>query len=148
MLSEDQIAERRARRVPSASSIVAASSVTAEGRAFVTVRITSWRGMVPRAALLAVVIALVPLPAAAGGRTEKQAPTITASMRRMVARDLASTPVPSSMRRAARQTPPAGSAPGFFKSGPGMIALVVMAAGTGYALYSATHDRIHSPGKE
>ena len=112
-----------------------------------TVRITSWRGL-PRAGLLAVVIALLPLPVAAGGRAEKQAQTIKASMQRLVARDLARTPVSSSMTRAARQTPPAGSAPGFFRSGPGIIALVVMAAGTGYALYSTTHDRIHSPGKE
>ena len=47
-----------------------------------------------------------------------------------------------------RQTSPAGSSPGFFKSGPGMVAIAVMAVGTGYALYSASHDRIHSPGKQ
>jgi len=29
-----------------------------------------------------------------------------------------------------------------------MFAIAVMAAGTGYALYSASHDRIHSPGKQ
>jgi hypothetical protein len=29
-----------------------------------------------------------------------------------------------------------------------MIALVVAAAGTGYAIYSAQHDRIHSAGKQ
>jgi hypothetical protein len=103
--------------------------------------------MLPRAGLLAVMIALVPLPVAAGDRTQKQAPTIKASMERLVARDVASAPA-SSPVRAARQTPPAGSAPGFFKSGPGMVALVVLAAGTGYALYSAKHDRIHSAGKQ
>jgi hypothetical protein len=29
-----------------------------------------------------------------------------------------------------------------------MIALAVVAAGTGYAIYSAQHDRIHSAGKK
>jgi hypothetical protein len=29
-----------------------------------------------------------------------------------------------------------------------MIAIAVMAAGTGYALYSASHDRVKSPGKK
>jgi hypothetical protein len=69
-------------------------------------------------------------------------------MQRMVARDVAATPAPKMAARDDRQSSGAGSSPGFFKSGPGMIALVVMAAGTGYALYSAQHDRIHSAGKK
>ena len=113
-----------------------------------TVRIASWRGMVPRAGLLAVIIALVPLPVAAGdGGLQKKTPTIQVSMERMVARDIASAPK-SSVARRARQGQGAGNSSGFFKSRPGMVALVVMAAGTGYALYSATHDRIHSAGKQ
>jgi hypothetical protein len=36
----------------------------------------------------------------------------------------------------------------FFKSRPGMIALTVMAVGTGYAIYSASHDKITSPGRK
>jgi hypothetical protein len=105
--------------------------------------------MVPRAGLLAVIIALVPLPVAAGdGGTQKKTPTIQVSMERMVARDIASAPKASAVARRTRQAQGAGNSSGFFKTGPGMIALVVMAAGTGYALYSATHDRIHSPGKQ
>jgi protein-disulfide isomerase len=104
--------------------------------------------MLPRAFLLALIAALVPLPVAAGDRTQTHAPTIKASMARLVARDLAGAPAASSQTRAARQTPPAGGAPGFFKSGPGIVALAVLAAGTGYALYSAKHDRIHSAGKQ
>jgi len=115
----------------------------------VTVRITSWRGMAPRAGLLAVIIALVPLPVAAGdGGMQKKTPTIQVSMERMVARDIASAATSSSVARRARQGQGAGSSSGFFKTRPGMVALVVMAAGTGYALYSATHDRIHSAGKQ
>ena len=36
----------------------------------------------------------------------------------------------------------------FFKTGPGILALAVMVAGTGYAIYSTQNDRIKSPGKE
>jgi len=102
-----------------------------------------------RAASLVVITALMPLPAAASDTATTQAPTPTvkASMERIVARDLAATPAPK-VAREDRQGSSASSRPGFFKSGPGMIALVVMAAGTGYALYSTSHDRIHSPGKK
>lgn len=110
--------------------------------------------MWPRAGLLAAIVALVPLPAAAGpAGTQAKAPTLTIAMQRMVARDMASAPAassrvsgPSAASRA-RQTPAAGRS-GFFKTRPGIVALVVMAAGTGYAVYSATHDRIHSAGKQ
>ena len=115
-----------------------------------TVRIMAWRGFLPRAGLLAVILALVPLPVAAGddAAPAKATTHIKVSMERMVARDIASAPVSSSRSRPARQGQAAGNASGFFKSKPGIIALVVMAAGTGYALYSASHDRIHSPGKQ
>jgi hypothetical protein len=105
--------------------------------------------MLPRAGLLAVIIALVPLPVAAGdGGMQKKTPTIQVSMERMVARDIAGAPKSSSVARRARQGQGAGSSSGFFKTRPGMVALVVMAAGTGYALYSAQHDRITSAGKK
>ncbi len=114
-----------------------------------TVRIMAWRGFLPRAGLCAVLLALVPLPVAAADDAQaKTTSNIKASMERIVSRDLASAPVASSLARPARQGQTPGSASGFFKSKPGIIALVVMAAGTGYALYSASHDRIHSPGKQ
>ena len=114
-----------------------------------TVRITSWRGVLPRAGLLAVIIALVPLPvAASNGGTNAKTPTIKASMERIVARDLAAAPASSAAVRPARQGRAPGDSPAFFKSGPGIVALVVMVAGTGYALYSSKHDRITSAGKK
>lgn len=120
-----------------------------------TVRIASWR-RAWRAGWLAAIVALVPLPAVAGpAGTGQQASTLAASMKRIVDRDMASaasSSFSSAARRpavrAARQTPAAGTSGSFFKTRPGIIALAVMAAGTGFALYSATHDRIHSPGKE
>lgn len=36
----------------------------------------------------------------------------------------------------------------FFKTRTGVVIAAVMIAGTGYALYSAQHDRIHSAGKK
>lgn len=35
----------------------------------------------------------------------------------------------------------------FFKSGPGLATLAVFAAGVGYAIYSASNDRIRSTGR-
>jgi hypothetical protein len=116
----------------------------------VTVRIASWRDMLLRAAVFVVIITFVPLAAAAAdGGIQKKAPTtIKVSMERMVARDIAGAPRSSTVARRARQGQGAATSSGFFKTGPGMVAIVVMAAGTGYALYSATHDRIHSAGKK
>jgi hypothetical protein len=108
----------------------------------------AWRGFLPRAGLFAVILALLPLPVAAEhGTAQAKTSNISVSMERIVSRDIGRAPVASS-RRPARQAQAAGNASGFFKSKPGIIALVVMAAGTGYALYSASHDRIHSPGKQ
>jgi len=102
-----------------------------------------------RASGLVVIAALIPLPAAASGPSAKPStPTLKASMLQIVARDVAAKPATTAAVRDDRQSSPAGSSPGFFKSGPGMVAIAVMALGTGYALYSAQHDRIHSPGKQ
>lgn len=105
-----------------------------------------------RAAGLVVITALLPLPAAASDTAttaSASTPTVKASMERIVAREVAATPAKKKVAaRDDQQGSSAGSSPGFFKSTPGMIALAVMAAGTGYALYSAQHDRIHSPGKK
>ena len=99
---------------------------------------------------LGIVTALIPLPAAAGDTATNAppTPTIKASMEKLVVRDVAATPVRKAIVRKDSQAGAAGSSPAFFKTGPGIVALAVMAAGTGYALYSASHDRIHSPGKQ
>jgi hypothetical protein len=125
------------------------SRVSASRGGIVTLRISSWRGILPRAALLAAIIALVPLPlAAADGAAQGKTPTIKRSMEQIVARDVASAPASARVVRRTRQGQSAGASEGFFKTGPGIVALVVLATGTGYALYSASHDRIHSAGKQ
>jgi hypothetical protein len=115
----------------------------------VTARLIQWRGAVARAVLLAVTAALIPVPALSADST-KPAPTvktIRASMQDMVAREVAKSPAVRPAKRAQQDNPSTQSG-NFFKSGPGIAALVVMAAGTGYAVYSASHDRIHSPAKK
>ncbi len=114
-----------------------------------TVTTTSWRGALPRAVLLAVITTLIPLPAVAGqGKKIAGDRPITVSMERMVARDLAARPADSTAVRPARRAQTTGQSGSFFKTKPGVIALSVMIAGTGYALYSSKHDRITSAGKK
>lgn len=113
-----------------------------------TVRLTEWRGALPRAVLLAVAAALVPLPVAASDtKPAPKAKTIQASMQEMVARDVAAAPTRVATRRA-EQSGQSKESMAFFKTKPGMIALAVMIGGTGYALYSTKHDRVHSVGKQ
>src|SRR6187397_3156240 len=52
-------------------------------------------------------------------------------------------PEPNAPKTDASKTPPqAGRSSSFFKTRTGVAVLAVMAVGTGYALYSAKHDRI------
>jgi len=51
------------------------------------------------------------------------------------------------VRRAEQSTASKQSA-SFFRTKPGAVALAVMIAGSGYALYSVSHDRITSPAKQ
>ena len=103
-----------------------------------------------RAAGLVVITALIPLPVAASDTTTTSSPpTIKASMKKIVVREVTAEPARKDVaRKDDRQGSSASGSTGFFKSKPAMVALAVMAAGTGYALYSAQHDRIHSPGKK
>src|SRR4051812_15585519 len=111
-----------------------------------TVRAGRCRTAVSRAVWIAVMLALTPLPLLASGAATPKTTGIRASMERIAAREIAAPLKPAV--RAARQTQTPGGSPGFFKTRPGMVALAVMIAGTGYAVYSAQHDRIHSPGKK
>lgn len=93
------------------------------------------------------ITALFPLPASAD-TTATRTPTIKESAAQIVARDVAAAPARPALAREDRQGSASTTSKSFFKTRPGMIALTVMAVGTGYALYSAHNDRIHSPGKQ
>jgi hypothetical protein len=95
---------------------------------------------------IAVIAALVPLPVIAD-TAAKRPPTIKESAAQIVARDVSAVPIRPAVREARQGNPPTSST-SFFKTRPGMIALAVMAVGTGYALYSAHNDRNRSPGRQ
>ena len=109
--------------------------------------------------MLALVAALIPLPAVASESTPApmapkatKATTSDVSLKERAAREasrLALAP-DTRARRAARaeQATAAKDSPAFFKSKGGFVALAVMAVGVGYALYSAKDDRITSPAKQ
>jgi len=97
---------------------------------------------------IVVIIALVPLPVAADDSGSARRTSIRQAAAQIVARDVAAAPARPSGARDARQGSASTNSTSFFKSRPGMIALAIMATGTGYAIYSAQHDRIHSPGKQ
>lgn len=113
-----------------------------------------WRGPGGRAGLLVLMAALIPLPVAASeaAPASQTTPTVkTTSLHDAVAREAvkaAKAPATrTSERRADKASADKGTA-AFFKSGPGIAVLAVMAVGTGYALYSVQHDRITSPGRK
>jgi hypothetical protein len=96
---------------------------------------------------LGVVIALMPLPVAAGEPNQAAASPhrIASSVQKVVA----SLPQPAPAKTAwqAREQQAGGpelSSPSFFKRPIGIAVIAVVGAGTAYAIYSASHDRIHS----
>jgi hypothetical protein len=119
----------------------------------VTHRVNLWSAGGRRAIALVVVLTLAPLPvlaAAEPGPSRKSAP-IRASIAKIPSTRTPKTPKLSTAgaREARGATQSAsGQDRSFFKTGPGILALAVMVAGTGYAIYSTQNDRIKSPGKE
>jgi hypothetical protein len=122
------------------------SFIRSERSITVTVRLSRWRGALPRALLLALLAALTPLPAwATDSKPADKANPTRPSMRETVARTAARTPLASPAARRAEQRDTSTTRGSFFKTRPGMIALAVMGVGTGYAIYSIKHDRVASP---
>ena len=112
-----------------------------------TLRSNKWRGRLPAIALLGVLGSVHPLSAAgADGRSASKPGVIKASLDKVGATTVAST-TPRMPAKARAQQSGGGQSGSFFRTKPGLIALAVMAAGTGFALYSAKNDRITSPGK-
>ncbi len=101
----------------------------------------SWRP-VARAVALALILAAVPLPGFAAEEPNKAAPTpgLTAS----IAKAAASGSV--ALEQAKPQTSDRAQlgSTRFFRTPAGIATIVAVALGTGFAIYSASHDRIHS----
>ena len=116
-----------------------------------TLRFTRWRSP-GRAIPLALAALLIALPVAASENTvTPKAKTEQVSLRQAAAKAASSAAITApraNKARRAEQSSPNRQSTSWFKTKPGAIALVVMALGTGYALYSATNDRITSPAKQ
>jgi hypothetical protein len=103
-----------------------------------------------RALLALLVLALMPWPAVAGEtatppRSLRAALAEARPPQAMPPRPAVATP----MRRSEKaQSAPGTESPAFFKTRTGVVVLAVAGIGAGYAIYSTTHDRIKSPGKE
>jgi hypothetical protein len=105
---------------------------------------------------MALVVALTPLPLAAASDqaaspspTAAKSKTIQAAVHAAAVRDAGAVVTPrAKAAKRANQSSTDKQSPSFFKSGAGAIALAVMVVGTGYAIYSASNDKINSPGKK
>lgn len=104
--------------------------------------------------MLALALALIPLPAAASepapskpAAPATKAKTSQVSLKESVARAAAHTRLAPTARRAAQDSAGKDS-PAFFKTKGGAVALAVMVLGVGYAIYSTQHDRITSPANQ
>jgi hypothetical protein len=116
----------------------------------VTLRFTRWRGALARAVPLVLISALIALPAAASEITPApKAKNTQVSLRQAAVKQAAKTRLATgASARRAEQANTSKESTGFFRSGPGAVVLAVMVLGTGYAIYSAQHDRITSPAKK
>ncbi len=98
----------------------------------------NWRPVL-RVLALALAIAAVPLP---GLAEEPSQPVARPGIRASAAK------VAATARLSQDATPPDAKAQlnsgSFFKSPAGMVVIAIVAAGAGYAVYSARNDRIHS----
>lgn len=91
-------------------------------------------------------------PAQAEGRSPVSSPATASSTplrtsAENAVRRLATAPAASQSAAQAASTPDLDS-PSFFKTPLGLVVLAVVGTGTAYALYSAQHDRIHSPARK
>jgi hypothetical protein len=110
-------------------------------------QVRTWRPAL-RVLALALALAAVPLPALAGEPSQPAAkPGIRASIQQVAAQQVAAsarlTPPRAQYARTQEGKAQLGSG-SFFKTSAGIACLAVLAAGTGYAFYSKSHDRIHS----
>jgi hypothetical protein len=106
-----------------------------------------WRRRLARALVFAVAVAATPLPVLAGETTQplKTTPGIKASVQKLAATErLAASDDQAAQAAPEVQAPQSAS---FFKTPLGLAVIAVVGAGTGYAIYSTSHDRIRAPGR-
>jgi hypothetical protein len=107
--------------------------------------VRTWR-LPLRTLALVLIAAAVPWPCLAGDPGQPAAkPRLQASIG-PIAKDIATRPAPAARpaARAAQASKEDLGSTSFFRKPAGLAVLAVVAAGAGYAIYSASHDRIHS----
>ena len=107
----------------------------------------SWHRVLPVVALATAVVA-APLPCLAGQASSpaQTKPTLKASMQKVVALEARAergAPSARAMQSGGGKTDLGSKS--FFKTPAGVITLIALGAGVGYALYSTSHDRVKSP---
>ena len=103
----------------------------------------TWLLMI-RVLVLALAIAAAPMPSLAG-ETSPTAPAAPV-LKDAIAKAAANTPLASARAQGSGNKPDKSElgSTSFFKKPAGIIAIVVVAAGTAFMAYSWKHDRIHS----
>jgi hypothetical protein len=101
-----------------------------------------WAGPVAWGLALSTGLAVVASPVAGSERPAATARPISAS----VAAAIQATGTPSGVLATQEPTAAPAGQP-FLKTTKGRVALALLAAGTGYAIYSKFNDRVHSPSR-
>ena len=108
-----------------------------------------WRRTVARLLVLALAVGAAPVNCLASepAGPPQTSPTLSASIQKAVQQEAGKVAKvsPKAARQAGASAPADMSSGGFFKSKAGIITIAILAAGTGYALYSTSNDRITSP---
>lgn len=108
-------------------------------------KLSVWQWRLVRLIALAVIVALFPLPALAGGQSQPaKAPGLRASAAAIATR----APLEASPSAAVQDQSAPNRSASFFKTPLGVVVLATLAAGVGYAVYSTRNDRITSPAKK
>jgi len=108
-----------------------------------------WRRTVARLLVLALAVGAAPVNCLASepAGPPQTSPTLSASIQKAVQQEAGKVAKvsPKAARQAGASAPADMSSGSFFKSKAGIITIAILAAGTGYALYSTSNDRITSP---
>jgi hypothetical protein len=113
-----------------------------------------WRRLLARVLILALAIGAFPADCLAGGTPPppgESSPTLAASIQKAAAVEAAKMGKARASSSLATQDPASPKtdlgSKSFFKKPAGIVALILVGVGTGYALYSTSNDRIKSPAK-
>lgn len=103
-----------------------------------------WRTAL-RVLAIALIVAAIPLPSLAQQPGQAAQPRLQASIAPVVHAVAVNAPKATATKEQQQSDPKAQlGSKSFFKTPLGMTALAIVFAGCGFAIYSASHDRIHS----